>query len=140
MKTRLFAVLLTAILAVPAMTGCQAARTVESAGRAIERGAESVGDTLKQAVDTTAATVNRNDKNPTLTLEEAQNIALKHAGFSADQVTALRAEYEIEHGVPQYDAELRGGYWEYNYEIHKRNRPHSCVSTFLRRILETKLS
>lgn len=99
-----------------------------------------MGDTRKQAVDTTAATVNRNDKNPALTLEEAENIALKHAGFSADQVTALRAEYEIEHGVPQYDAELRGGYWEYNYEIHKRNRPHSCVSTFLRRILETKLS
>lgn len=118
MKTRLFAVLLTAILAVPAMTGCQAARTVESAGRAIERGAESVGDTRKQAVDTTAATVNRNDKKPTLTLEEAQNIALKHAGFSADQVTALHAEYEIEHGVPQYDVEFRHGYWEYDYEIH----------------------
>ena len=57
-------------------------------------------------------------KNPTLTLEEAQNIALKHAGFSADQVMALHAEYEIEHGVPQYDVEFRHGYWEYNYEIH----------------------
>ena len=99
-----------------------------------------MGYTRKQAVDTTAATVNRNNKNPTLILEEAQNIALKHAGFSADQVMALHAEYEIEHGVPQYDVEFRRGYWEYIYEIHKRNRPHSCVSTFLRRILETKLS
>ena len=81
MKTRLFAVLLTAILAVPAMTGCQAARTVESAGRAIERGAESVGDTLRQAVDTTAATVNRNDKNPTLTLERHRILRLNMPGF-----------------------------------------------------------
>ena len=118
MKTRLFAVLLTAILAVPAMTGCQAARTVESAVRMMERGAESSGDTLKQAVDPTMATADGNYKNPTLTLEEAQNIALKHAGFSADQVTALITEYEIEHGVPQYDVEFRHGYWGYDYEIH----------------------
>ena len=118
MRTRLFGILLVAILAVPAMTGCQAARTVESAGRAIERGAESVGDTLKQAVNPTKATLDGNYKNPALTLEEAQNIALKHAGFAADQVTALHAEYEIEHGVPQYDVEFRHGYWEYDYEIH----------------------
>lgn len=118
MKNRLFGILLAAILAVPAMTGCQAARTAESAGRAMERGAESVGDALKQAVDTTAATVNGSHKNPALTLEDAQNIALKHAGFSADQVMALHAEYEIEHGIPQYDVEFRHGYWEYDYEIH----------------------
>ncbi|MBO4938656.1 MAG: PepSY domain-containing protein [Oscillospiraceae bacterium] len=88
MKTRLFAVLLNAILAVSAMTGCQAVRIVESAVRTM----------------------------------------------------ALYAEYEIEHGVPQYDVEFRRGYWEYDYEIQKRNRPHSCVSTFLRRILERELS
>lgn len=115
MKTRLFGILLAAILVVPAMTGCQAAK---SAGRAVERGVESAGDTLKQAVDPTKATVDGKYKNPALTLEEAQNIALKHAGFAADQVTALHAEYEIEHGVPQYDVEFRHGYWEYDYEIH----------------------
>lgn len=115
MKRRLFGILLVAILAVPVMTGCQAAK---AAGRAAEQDMESAGNTLKQAVDPTKATVTRNYKNPTLTLEEAQNIALKHAGFAADQVTALRAEYEIEHGVPLYDVEFRHGYWEYDYEIH----------------------
>lgn len=118
MRIHLFGILLTAILAVSAMTGCQAARTVESAVRTMERGAESVGDTLKQAVDSTNGTADGNYKNSALTLEEAQNIALKHAGFVADQVTALHAEYEIEHGVPQYDVEFRHGYWEYDYEIH----------------------
>ena len=118
MKTHLFSILLVAILAVSAMTGCQAARTVESAGRAMERGAESAGESLKQAVNLTKATVDGNDTNPALTVEEAQNIALKHAGFAADQVTALHTEYEIEHGVPLYDVEFRHGYWEYDYEIH----------------------
>ena len=118
MKTRLFPILLVAILAVLAMTGCQAAKTVESAGRSLEHGVESVGDTLKQAVDPTRATMDRNHANPTLSLEEAQNIALKHAGFTADQVTALHAEYEIDHGVPQYDVEFHHGHWEYDYEIH----------------------
>ena len=115
MKIRLFSLLLATVLAVPALSGCQAAR---SAGRAVERGVESARNTLKQAVDSKKETVDGNDKNPTLTLEEAQNIALKHAGFAADQVTALHAEYEIEHGVPLYDVEFRHGYWEYDYEIH----------------------
>ena len=118
MKTRLFGILLVAVLAVPAMTGCQAARTVKSAGRAVERGVESAGDALKQAADSTKATVDGNYANPALTLEEAQNIALKHAGFTADQVTALHAEYEIEHGIPLYDVEFHHGSWEYDYEVH----------------------
>ena len=115
MKIRLFSLLLVAVLAVPAMTGCQAAR---SAGRAVERGVESAGNAVKQAVDPTTATAPGTHANPALTLEEAQNIALKHAGFAADQVTALHTEYEIEHGVPQYDVEFHHGAWEYDYEIH----------------------
>ena len=115
MKIRLFSLLLVAVLAVPAMTGCQAAR---SAGRAVERGVESAGNAVKQAVDPTTATASGTHANPALTLEEAQDIALKHAGFAADQVTALHTEYEIEHGVPQYDVEFHHGAWEYDYEIH----------------------
>ena len=115
MKRRLFGILLVAILAVSAMTGCQAAK---SAGRAVERGLEAAGNAVKQAGDPTTATASGTHANPALTLEEAQNIALKHAGFAADQVTELHTEYEIEYGAPQYDVEFRHGYWEYDYEIH----------------------
>ena len=115
MKIRLFSLLLAAVLAVPALSGCQAAR---SAGRAVERGVESAGNAVKQAIDPTTATASGKHTNPALTMEEAQNIALKHAGFAADQVTALHTEYEIEHGVPQYDVEFHHGAWEYDYEIH----------------------
>lgn len=118
MKTRICGLLLVMILAIPAMTGCQAARNMESAGRGVVRSVESAGDSIKQAVEPTAATASGNHASPALTLEEAQSIALKHAGFTADQVTALHTEYEIEHGIPQYDVEFHHGAWEYDYEIH----------------------
>ena len=112
MKTRLFVLSFVMILAVSVMTGCQAA------GRTVERGMESVGDTIKQAADPTTETTSGTHANPALTLEEAQNIALKHAGFTVDQVTLLHTEYEIEHGIPQYDVEFHHEAWEYDYEIH----------------------
>ena len=118
MKTRLFSLLLVAIAVICAMTGCQAAEKVQSAGKAAERTVESVGDTLKKEVETTSATASGKPTNPALSVEEARNIALKHAGFAADQVTALRTEYEIEHGIPQYEVEFHHGIWEYDYEIH----------------------
>ena len=54
----------------------------------------------------------------TLTAEEAQAIALNHAGFAADQVRFLRTDPELRDRVPHYDVEFREGRWEYEYEIH----------------------
>lgn len=53
-----------------------------------------------------------------LSKEEAEAIALKHAGFSKDQVSYLRTEYDRDDRVPEYDVEFREGRWEYEYEIH----------------------
>jgi len=53
-----------------------------------------------------------------LTAEEAKAIALEHAGFTSDQVSRLRAEFDWDDGVPTWDVEFREGYWEYDYEIH----------------------
>lgn len=107
MKKRILSLLLVTILAVPVMTGCQAAGKAQSDNNA-----------LKQNVDMNTTTAPGKHKSPVLTLEEAQNIALDHAGFSADQVTQLHTEYEIEHGIPQYDVEFHHEGWEYDYEIH----------------------
>lgn len=58
-------------------------------------------------------------KTPTrLTPEEVQAIALEHAGLTAGQVKHLRAEFDFDDGVPEYDVEFREGRWEYEYEIH----------------------
>lgn len=117
MKNRFFVFCLAAALILPVITGCSAQgaeRKLESAGRAVESRAESIGETIKQAAETRNAPA----AEPAITLDEAKEIALKHAGFTADQVTALHAEYEIEHGIPQYDVEFHHQHWEYDYEIN----------------------
>ena len=53
-----------------------------------------------------------------LTREEAQAIALKHAGFTADQVSGLRTSRDNDDRTPTYDVEFRVGRFEYEYEIH----------------------
>lgn len=118
MKTRLFSFWLASMLAVLTFAGCQAAGKAEAAEGSVKQDAAYVSDAPKQAVKTTAATASGKPASPALTLEEAQSIALKHAGLTADQVTALRTEYETEHGIPQYDVEFHHGIWEYDYESH----------------------
>lgn len=53
-----------------------------------------------------------------LTQEQAEAIALEHAGFTVDQVTRLRTSYEIDDGIPEYEVEFRVGRTEYDYTIH----------------------
>ena len=61
------------------------------------------------------------EKPRMLTEEEARKIALDYAGFTADQVTRLHSEYEIDDGIPQFDVEFYQGDWEYEFEIHAEN-------------------
>lgn len=53
-----------------------------------------------------------------LTGENAQAIALTHAGLTVDQVTRLTVQYDVDDGTPEYEVEFRAGNWEYEYEIH----------------------
>ena len=53
-----------------------------------------------------------------LTKEEAENIALAHAGLTAGEVTRLHTEYDVDDGVPVYDVDFHAGGFEYDYEIH----------------------
>lgn len=57
--------------------------------------------------------------NPTaaLTPEEAEAIALEHAGFTADQVKFLRTVYDWDDGVPEYEVSFHVDRWEYEYDI-----------------------
>lgn len=56
-----------------------------------------------------------------LTKEQAEVIALEHAGLTADQVKRLRTEYEIDDGIPRYEVQFRYDRWEYDYEINAEN-------------------
>lgn len=50
--------------------------------------------------------------------EQAKAAALAQAGLTAEEVTGLRADYELEGGVPQYDVSFRQGFWEWDVDIH----------------------
>lgn len=52
-----------------------------------------------------------------ITVEEAKEIALKHANLKGDQVTFERAEIDYDDGVRKYDIEFYYNNKEYDYEI-----------------------
>ena len=56
-----------------------------------------------------------------LSREEAERIALDHAGLSAAEVSRLHTEYDVDDRVPEYEVEFRSGRLEYQYEIHAEN-------------------
>lgn len=55
-----------------------------------------------------------------LTAQQAQEIALQHAGLTKDQVTGLKVEYDYDDGVPEYDVEFYCNGTEYDYKIHAK--------------------
>ena len=53
--------------------------------------------------------------------EEAKTIALEHAGLTADQVTFMKSELDLENGNQVYDIEFyTEDRKEYDYEIHSQ--------------------
>ena len=55
--------------------------------------------------------------NKKITVEEAKEIALKHANLASDQVSFIRTETDMENGVKKYDIEFYHENKEYDYEI-----------------------
>ena len=71
--------------------------------------------------DTTAATPAQAPAQPAgnrLTSEEVRDIALRHAGLTADTVKGLRVEFDYDDGRPEYEVDFRSNGYEYDYEIH----------------------
>ncbi len=56
--------------------------------------------------------------NPRITVQEAETIALNHAGFTSEEVTRLHTEFDINDHIPHYDIEFHRDLWEYEYEIN----------------------
>ena len=133
MKKQLTAVLLIFALLLT-MAGCSAANAVQKLDAAedkveakLDAAEDKLEDSLRKAVSPapdaapTAPAVVPTESRQELTKEEALQVALDHLGFTADQVTRVRTEYEIDDGIPQYDVEFHQGDWEYEFEIHAEN-------------------
>lgn len=104
------------------MTGCSAARAVQKIDAAEERLEERLDRAEDRLEDNVRKALEPAAESPRLlTQEEALQTALDYLGFAKDQVTHIRAEYEIDDGVPQYDVEFHQGDWEYEFEIHAEN-------------------
>ena len=56
-----------------------------------------------------------------ITIEQAKDIALKHANLTSDQVSFIRIESDIDNGVKKYNVEFYSGNTEYDYEIDAAN-------------------
>ena len=56
-----------------------------------------------------------------ISLDKAKEIALSHAGLSADQVTFVQANMDFDYGIQKYDIEFYCNGKEYDYEINAAN-------------------
>jgi len=119
---RYFAVFLLAVFSLSLLSGC-GLFTFTAKLDAAENAAEQKLDEMEKAAEAAAqaAVTGGTADQPAggeISGEEARNIALAHAGLAEGDVQGLRAEYEIDDGVPHYDVTFRVGRLEYEYEIH----------------------
>ena len=125
MNIKRYTVLLIALLALFMLTACSArgaVRSLDAAEDAVERKMDTAEDAVEDAIRSAVIPASPKPKAATpesrVSPEKAQEIALSHAGFSADQVSGLRAEFEYDDRITHYDVSFREGRWEYEYEIH----------------------
>lgn len=57
-------------------------------------------------------------KENKITLEEAQDIALKHANLTSDQVEFIKSEYDVYNGINKYEIEFYSNGTEYDYDVN----------------------
>lgn len=92
---------------------------MDAAEDKIEGDEENTNKTTQDSLENAQPTDNPDGENEgEITKEEAETIALGHAGFTADSVLRLHTEYEIDDGVPEYDVRFDKDGWEYDYSIH----------------------
>lgn len=85
-------------------------------GKIIENQTKAVDDT--EANEATTANTTNAASDGQVTLEEAKEIALNHAGLSADGVTFIKGKLERDDGREKYDIEFyTSDFKEYDYEI-----------------------
>ena len=123
MKFRIFSALLIALLTVFLLTGCSAIADLRASNpieqttpqhpKSIEQTTQATDPSATDPMDTIPA-----ESTSPLTPEQAQEIALHHAGFTAEQVNRLSIEFERDDRIPHYDVQFHHEQWEYEYEIH----------------------
>ena len=101
------------------------AAATQAATQAPTEAAPVVPTTAAPAAATPAATIApvtaapaQNNANGAVTLEQAVNIALKDAGFTAADVNFTKKAQDTDDGVQKYEIEFTNGGYEYDYDIN----------------------
>ena len=115
-----FIIFLLAISVLAVFSGC--GRVEDTLENQIDIIEETLEQKVKDSVDTlspseTAGSFTPVDPSALISPEDAQNIALEHAGVTAEEATGLHAVMDIDDGRQEYDVEFRVGHLEYEYEI-----------------------
>lgn len=125
MKFRFPAALLLAALSILILSGCAAQAAAPTPTQPVLTVIEEPAVPLAPVAEIPIPTAPAPTEAPAasteparITKEEAAAIALKDAGFTADQVTRLHVEFDWDDGRPEYDVDFRQGGYEYDYEIH----------------------
>ena len=117
MKTHFHAALLLAALCVALLTGCASAKAMPRLILSPE--GTTVQDPAPQNPTPAATPAQSSVTEPKqITREIAVSTALGDAGLTVNQVTALRTDFDYDHGIPEYEVEFRYEGYEYEYEIH----------------------
>ena len=90
------------VLVIALAAGCSSLYQAEQAADQIEEQMEQKADQVEEQMEQAVTPPAPSGHTAALTLEQVQEIALNHAGFTPDQVTGL-------HGQDG---------WEYSYTIH----------------------
>lgn len=124
MKSFRFALALVLALTMVVFAGCGAIDRaediiddrVDAAEDAVE---QKVNDAANALLGSDAATGSFTPVDPSqlITPEEAQAIALEHAGVRPEDATGLHTVLQIDDGRQEYEVEFRNGHLEYDYEI-----------------------
>ena len=117
MKNRFYTVLLLAVFSLMLFTGCASVKAMPRLIPSPE--GTAVQDPAPQNPTPAATPAQSSVTEPKqITKEIAVSTALADAGLTVNQVTALRTDFDYDHGIPEYEVEFRYEGYEYDYEIH----------------------
>jgi uncharacterized membrane protein YkoI len=106
MKKLLFAVLIISLLAI-SITGCTST----------ENGTSDTADEAASPANPAPSLADETTGMDAITMEEAKEIALAHAGYTEADVTFVKEELDTDNGRQEYEIEFYSGNTEYDYEI-----------------------
>lgn len=117
MKIRLLSATLTLLLLVSMLAGCTATANIPDDTQ-VPLNDSPEASQINTVMPPADASLYASPTPDQLMQAQAIEIALAHAGFSADEAQYLYAEYEIDDRIPQYDVQFYVKNVEYEYEIH----------------------